>query len=125
MIDWHVTALRVLPRYRLEVRFADGLSGIVDISVNDFGGGLFRFTDESYFAQASIQDGVVTWPNGVAAISHALYSEVQYKQQEQSVGDAAKKKRLGFLSGAFNVPDPSTFNDLGKDQIRKMFNEDR
>jgi len=59
MIAWNVTALKVLPGHRLEVGFADGLRGIVDMSKDDFSGVFAPLADESYFALATICDGVV------------------------------------------------------------------
>jgi hypothetical protein len=79
MITWHVTALRVLPGFRLDIEFADGQHGIVDMSNDDFSGVFEPLADEAYFAQAAIKDGVVTWPNGVDIASDAMYEEVSGK----------------------------------------------
>jgi len=76
MIAWNVTALKVLPGHRLEVGFADGLRGIVDMSKDDFSGVFALLADESYFALATILDGVVVWPNGVDIAPDAMYDEV-------------------------------------------------
>ena len=64
MIPWKVTKLEALPGHRLQVTFADGLSGIVDLSKDKFDGILAPLADETYFAQARLEDGVVTWRNG-------------------------------------------------------------
>lgn len=76
MIAWSVTTLRVLPDHRLEVSFADGLEGIVDMSKDNFSGVFAPLADESYFALATIRDGVVVWPNGVDIAPDAMYDEV-------------------------------------------------
>lgn len=76
MIAWSVTTLRVLPGYRLAVSFADGLKGIVDMSQDNFSGVFAPLADESYFALATIRDGVVVWPNGVDIAPDAMYDEV-------------------------------------------------
>ncbi|CAB3789431.1 DUF2442 domain-containing protein [Pararobbsia alpina] len=76
MIAWNVTALTVLPGHRLEVGFADGLRGVVDMSKDDFRGVFAPLADESYFALATIRDGVVVWPNGVDIAPDAMYDEV-------------------------------------------------
>lgn len=76
MIAWNVTTLKVLPGHRLEVSFADGLKGIVDMSKDDFRGVFAPLADESFFAQAAIRDGVVVWPNGVDIAPDAMYDEV-------------------------------------------------
>ena len=75
--DWmKLTALKVLPGHRLEVGFADGLRGIVDMSKDDLSGVFAPLVDESYFALATIHDGVVVWPNGVDIAPDAMYDEV-------------------------------------------------
>lgn len=76
MIAWDVTELKVLPGHRLKVAFADGLRGVVDMSKDDFSGVFAPLADESYFALATIRDGVVVWPNGVDIAPDAMYDEV-------------------------------------------------
>jgi hypothetical protein len=80
MIAWHVASLRVLPGYRLDVEFADGQRGVVDMSKDDFSGVFEPLRDEQFFAQASIRDGVVVWPNGVDIAPDAMYEEVSGKR---------------------------------------------
>lgn len=82
MVAWHITALRVLPDFRLEVGFADELHGIVDMSNDDFGGVFKPLTDEAYFAQSTIKDGVVIWPNGLDIAPDAMYDEVSRSTSE-------------------------------------------
>lgn len=81
MVSWTVTKLKVLPGHRLEVVFADGLSGIVDVSKDGFSGMLAPLADEAFFAQASIHEGAVTWPNGVDLAPDAMYDEVLASQR--------------------------------------------
>ena len=76
MIPWKVTKLKVQPGYRLEVTFADGRSGVVDLSKDRFDGVLAPLVDEAFFAQARINDGVVTWPNGAEIAPDAMYDDV-------------------------------------------------
>jgi hypothetical protein len=80
MIPWKVTKLRVLPGHRRKATFADGLSGIVDVSKDKFDGILAPLADETYFAQARLADGVVTWPNGAEIAPDAMYDEVLARQ---------------------------------------------
>jgi len=46
MIPWQVTQLKVLSGHRLEVGFADGLSGVVDLSKERFEGILAPLADD-------------------------------------------------------------------------------
>lgn len=61
---WSVTAARPLADFRLEVKFADGVQGIVDMAgflARECG--VFKsLRDVSLFDQAYVDDGVVTWP---------------------------------------------------------------
>lgn len=62
---WTVTALEVLPGYRLAVSFQDGSHGTVDMSglIHSPDAGVFApLKDEQLFAQAHISFGAVTWP---------------------------------------------------------------
>jgi Protein of unknown function (DUF2442) len=84
MIAWHVASLRVLPGHRLDVEFADGLRGIVDMSKDRFSGVFIPLADESYFALATLSGGVVVWPNGVDIAPDAMYNEVSGNCTEAS-----------------------------------------
>ena len=81
MVSWKVTKLKILPGHRIEVVFADGLSGVVDMSKDRFDGMLAPLADEAFFAQACIHDGVVTWPNGAEIAPDAMYDEVLSTQR--------------------------------------------
>jgi len=60
----HVTDLEYLGEHRLALRFDDTTEGEVDLS-KDLSGEVFEpLRDPSFFAQAKIEGGAVTWPNG-------------------------------------------------------------
>lgn len=64
---WRVKALTVLPGYRLAVTFNDGRQGIVDFSAvrTSADAGVYaELAAPNLFAAATIELGVVTWPNG-------------------------------------------------------------
>ena len=48
----HATKLRVLSGHRLDVEFADGLRGVVDMSGDSFSGVFEQLADEAYFQLA-------------------------------------------------------------------------
>ena len=81
MIPWKLTKLKVLPGHRLEVVFADGLSGVVDLSKDRFDGVLAPLADEAFFAQARIDEGAATWPNGAEIAPDAMYDDALSKQR--------------------------------------------
>jgi hypothetical protein len=49
----------VLPGFRLDVKFADGQRGIVDMPKDDFSGVFEPLADKAYFSQDTIEDGAV------------------------------------------------------------------
>ncbi|MCX7692531.1 DUF2442 domain-containing protein [Tepidimonas taiwanensis] len=57
----------------LEVRFADGLSGEVEIQPSHLTGVFASLKDAAVFAQVRVEDGAVTWPNGVDLAPDAMY----------------------------------------------------
>ncbi len=80
MTPWKVAKLKVLAGHKLQATFADGLSGIVDLSKDKFDGILAPLADDTYFAKARLEDGVVTWPNGAEIAPDAMYDEVRARQ---------------------------------------------
>ncbi len=76
MIPWMITKLAVLPGRRLEVTFADGLHGVVDLSGEGFAGVLAPLNDPNFFALASVKDGVASWPGHLEIAPDAMHIEV-------------------------------------------------
>jgi len=77
---WLVKSVRVLPRYRLHVRFADGTEGEVDVSDMILGKrpGVFeRLRDRKEFAKARVRYGAVTWPGELDLAPDAMYDEIR------------------------------------------------
>lgn len=65
--SWRVKALSIMPDYRLAATFQDGTSGIADLSALTTASdcGIYAaIADPTVFAQARLELGVVTWPNG-------------------------------------------------------------
>lgn len=85
--SWRVRAVSVLPGYRLAVTFMDGRYGTVDCSsiLEASNPGIYApLTAPDYFAQAHIELGAVTWPNG-ADIDPAWMYEALTNQKTWSV----------------------------------------
>lgn len=83
-VPWKVEAIKLLSGYRLEVTFADGLHGVVDLSHIPHTG-VFAVWDElGYFEKAIIdpETWTVCWPNGEDVAPDAMYEEVKKQQGE-------------------------------------------
>ena len=79
-VPWVVVEVRALPKYRLHVRFVDGLEGEVDTSAMLFGekaGVFLPLRDERRFAEVFLDDGVVAWPGELDLAPDAMYNEIK------------------------------------------------
>jgi hypothetical protein len=76
---WRVTAVEALPEFRLRVAFADGLTGMVDLSrlVSLPKAGVFAvLADPSLFAQVKLEYGAVTWPGELDLAPDAMHAAI-------------------------------------------------
>ena len=78
-----ITRVKVLPGYRLELEFDDGVCGVVDLS-EAVGKGVFTlWRDPLVFAQACIgSSGELVWSDRVDLCPDALYLTVTGKKPE-------------------------------------------
>ncbi len=77
---WRVVAVKVLPDFRLEVRFVDGLVGEVDMKreVHSPDAGVFAtLADPGVFEAVRVTSGVVTWPGEIDLAPDAMYAEIR------------------------------------------------
>ena len=77
---WLVVSVRVLPNYRLAVRFADGTEGQADLHELIFAddAGVFdSLRDVTAFATAFVDDGAITWANGIDLAPDAMYDVIR------------------------------------------------
>lgn len=75
-MKWDVVEVRAEPERTLWIRFADGLSGRVQLKSEDCGGVLAVLNDPQVFSQAFVEHGAVTWPGGIDWAPDALYDLV-------------------------------------------------
>ena len=74
-----VAEVKALSGYRLQVTFADGLQGEVNMSafVRSPAAGVFAaLADPTRFAQAEVSLGAVTWPDGLDLAPDAMYEAI-------------------------------------------------
>ena len=77
---WRVTHVEPLPKFRLRVRFVDGLEGEVDMSalVNSKKAGVFAaLSDPMLFDQVRVELGAVTWPGELDLAPDAMHAEIK------------------------------------------------
>jgi hypothetical protein len=74
---WDVTEVTVKKPRELSICFADGLSGLVFID-RSFCSGVFKaLLDDEVVGQATVDNGVVTWPNGLDLAPDTMYHEIK------------------------------------------------
>lgn len=73
-----ISEFRVEPRYRVWVRFTDGVEGSVDLSAL-IGHGVFApLIDQRLFASAGIDEfGALCWSNGADLAPDAMHAALQ------------------------------------------------
>jgi hypothetical protein len=77
---WRVTKVEALPGFRLWVAFADGLTGIVDMSamVHSPNAGVFApLADASLFAKVTLECGAVAWPGDLDLAPDAMHEALR------------------------------------------------
>lgn len=75
-----LASVQALPDYRLQVRFHDGVEGIVDMShrVRSPDAGVFSvLADPERFAQVGIEFGAVWWPGDLDLAPDAMHAQIK------------------------------------------------
>lgn len=90
----HVTKVKALPSLRLKLQFSDDTRGEADLSslIASFAP-FASLADETLFLKASIEDGAVTWPNGLDVATERLYA-LAHKLPEPTTYEQAKDNEL-------------------------------
>ena len=81
MVPWHLVACEARRDFSLAVRFAGGLTGVVDmrplLARPDLGGTVFGpLRDLDMFMRARVEHGAVTWPNGADLAPDAMHDAI-------------------------------------------------
>lgn len=79
-----ITAARSLPDFRLELRFDNGESGVVDLSSYAGRGVCAAWNTPGLFEQVQVTDeGAVEWPGEIDFCPDALYLRMTGQRPEQ------------------------------------------
>jgi len=78
---WSIIRFKVLLKYKIEISFADGTSGIADLaprlSQGPLGDGFDALCDEKVFSKVYLEHGALTWPGGVDLAPDAMYQRIR------------------------------------------------
>jgi hypothetical protein len=83
-MPWHVVEVKMLPNFRLHVRFIDGLEGTVDMSARARAKNAGVFTalsDPVYFNRAYIEAGAVKWPGEIDLAPDSMYAVIKERSE--------------------------------------------
>ena len=76
--------IKPLQNFCLEIKFEDGLSGIISIKDQMFGPAFEALKDPDYFKKVFISDsGVCTWPNETDLAPEFLYERINSNQTKR------------------------------------------
>ncbi len=75
---WNVTAVQPLADFRLDVKFADGTQGIVDMAqfLNRECGVFKPLREAALFNQVHVDNGAVTWPGELDLAPDRMHEEL-------------------------------------------------
>ncbi|MBI2354052.1 MAG: DUF2442 domain-containing protein [Deltaproteobacteria bacterium] len=79
-MPWRVAEVQPLDKFRLHVRFVDGLEGEIDMTdlVHSPTAGVFaQLADTSRFKQVFVEHGAVTWPGEIDLAPDAMYQSIK------------------------------------------------
>jgi hypothetical protein len=76
---WDVEDVETVSDFSLMVRFRDGLTGKIQCLPSFFRGVFTSINTPELFAQARVQDGVLTWPNELDLAPDAMYQAIKTK----------------------------------------------
>ena len=80
-IRWDVEEVQAIGNRRLAVKFGDGLTGTLQISPAFCTGVFAPLLDDRLLEQATIQYGVITWPNGLDLAPDTMVAQIKHNPQ--------------------------------------------
>lgn len=79
---WRVSEVRVVDDYAVQVRFMDGLEGVVRFLPGFFRGVFSHLVDPEQFRQVKVIGGAVTWPGELDLAPDAMHREIMQRGGE-------------------------------------------
>jgi len=77
-LHWDVEEVQAVGNRRLAVKFADGLTGTLQISPGFCTGVFAPLLDDRLLEQATIRYGVISWPNGLDLAPDTMYAQIKH-----------------------------------------------
>jgi hypothetical protein len=81
MAAWSIIRFKVLPNFKIEIGFADGTSGLADLSPRlsqgALGDGFDPLCDDGLFSKVYLDHGALTWPGGIDLAPDAMHQRIR------------------------------------------------
>ncbi len=94
MSTWSIKAFELRSDFTIAVTFADGTSGIVDLSPRlsqgPLGDGFDPLCDKSIFSKVYLDYGALSWPGGIDLAPDAMYERIR----ESGISIVAAKGKI-------------------------------
>jgi len=86
-VYWRVSDVMIVDQYALQVRFMDGLEGVVRFRPGFFRGVFSHLVDPEQFQRVGVVNGAVTWPGELDLAPDAMHLEIKQRGGEWIVED--------------------------------------
>jgi hypothetical protein len=80
-MHWDVVEVEAKPNHCLLVRFKDGLSGQVQLRIEELTGALAPLRDPEFFRRVFIEGGAVAWPGEIDLAPDVMYAEIASRHE--------------------------------------------
>jgi hypothetical protein len=77
-MHWDIVEVKPEANWSLWIRFADGVSGHVQLSVEELTGALAPLRDPEFFGRVFLDHGAVAWPGEIDLAPDAMYQAIQH-----------------------------------------------
>ena len=90
---WDVIEAKAVSNHGLWLRFADGVSGTLQLNAAEFTGVLEPLQDPEFFGLVSLEFGAPTWPGEIDLAPDALYRELlKVKERSPQAGSYSERE---------------------------------
>ena len=73
---WRVVGMQLLADRAMQVRFVDGVEGVVRFGPNFYCGAFSHLIDAERFAEARVEMGAVTWPGELDLAPDRMHDDI-------------------------------------------------
>jgi len=76
-MHWDIVEVKATGNRTLAVKFKDGMAGTIRLAPSFCTGVFGALLDDKLLGQATVQSGVLTWPNGLDLAPDTMYRNIK------------------------------------------------